>query len=112
MKVVTSESGQKGARKFETDYDFGSDLKDAGKKHGDKNVYDVYLRGAKVDLQGFVRRLMKAGKTDKEITKLIADEWKPGVKASRGKSAFEKATDAFAKLTDEEKASLQKKLGL
>jgi hypothetical protein len=112
IEVKTKMGKDKDSRQTATPYDFGNDLASASKMHGEKEVYDIYVRGGKVDLQAFVRRLQKAGKTDKEILAGVAKEWKPGVKAARGKSSLEKATDAFGKLSAEEKAALKKKLGL
>lgn len=112
IDVKTKVGKDKDSRETTIAYDFGDDLASAAKMHGEKEVFDIYVRGGKVDLQAFVRRLQKGGKTDKEIVAAVKKEWKPGVKAARGKSQLEKATDAFGKLSDAEKAALRKKLGL
>ncbi len=61
-----------------------------------------------VALQSFLRGLIKASKTAKEIQDAV-NEWKPGMRTP-GKSKLEKAEDYLGKLSAEERKALLKKL--
>ncbi|MCP3678754.1 MAG: hypothetical protein GY721_14625 [Deltaproteobacteria bacterium] len=63
-----------------------------------------------VDLQAYMRSLIKAEKTPDEIQEAV-NAWEPGVK-QKGKSPSEKARDMFSKLSDEDRAALLEDLGL
>lgn len=104
MEVVTSASGNEGARSYTCDYNFGDTLEDCIDLFGDKVVYEAFVAQAKIALQGRIRAALKAEKSDDEINGIV-DEWKPGERAPR-KSKAEKFKDMFAALSPEEKAAL------
>ena len=66
-----------------------------------------------IDLQAYMRGLIRAGKNDEDIAQAVAN-WKPGM-ARPGKSKKEKVKDAFHKMSADEKremlAELRKELG-
>ena len=104
MQVTTSQSGEKGARTITLDMPCGNTVAECVKQDSEEIVHNYYGGQKKVAFQAGVRRLLKEDKTDKEINAKMA-EWKPGLKKP-GKSAVEKATDAWAKLSHEEQKKL------
>jgi hypothetical protein len=106
-KFMTSESGEKEARKIELTYDFGDNLDAAAEKFGDDVVMDAFVKSAKIQLQARVRDLMKAGKTDAELMEYVQNEWVPGLKTARVQvSTAEKLIKAFGKMTAEDQARI------
>ena len=108
MKVTTSESGEKGARQFTVDYEFGNNLEEVVGIFGEPVVYNHVTASFKIALQGFIRRLLKLKSPEAEIKEKVKG-WKPGMK-KEGKSPAEKAKDAFGKLSEEERKALLKDL--
>ncbi len=104
MQVTTSESGEKGARTITTEMPCGNTVAECVKMDGEEIVHNYFSGQKKVAFQAGVRRLLKDNKTDKEIVAKMA-EWKPGLKKP-GKSAVEKAQDAWGKLSDVERKAL------
>ena len=104
MEVTTAQSGEKGARSITLEMPCAKDVNGAVKMDGEEIVFNYYVGQKKVGFQGWVRRMLKDGAKDAEITAKLAD-WKPGMKKP-GKSAVEKAKDAFAKLSPEAKKEL------
>lgn len=109
MKITTSVSGEKDARSLEIEYNLGSNAAEAATLFGEDVVHGSFVAAAKVQLQGVVRRLMKAGKKDSEVLEFVS-AYKLGIKTSRGKSALEKTQDLFGKLSPEEKKELLESL--
>ena len=105
MQVTTSESGEKGARTITTEMPC-DEKAIAGNEtiYGKDIVLNYFIGQLKVAHQAFVRRMLKDKKTDKEIAEALK-AWKPGLKKP-GKSAVEKAKDAWSKLSDAEKKAL------
>jgi hypothetical protein len=104
MEVTTSASGEEGARSITLEMPCAKDIAGAVKMDGEEIVYNYYVGQKKVSFQGWVRRMLKDDVPDKEITAKLKD-WKPGLKKP-GKSAVEKAKDAYAKLSPEDKKAL------
>lgn len=105
MQVTTSESGEKGARTVTTEMPCDEKSIEGNVKiYGNEIVLNYFIGQLKVAHQAFVRRMLKDKKTDKDILAALAD-WKPGLKKP-GKSAVEKAKDAWGKLSDAEKKAL------
>lgn len=107
MQVTTAQSGEKGARTITTELQV-DEKAIAGnvKLYGEEIVVNYFVAQLKVAHQAFVRRMLKDGKTDKEILEALKD-WSPSMKKP-GKSAVEKAADAWGKLSKEEQAKLLK----
>jgi hypothetical protein len=104
MQVTTSQSGEKGARTITLEMPCGNTVAECIKMDGEEIVHNYFSGQKKVAFQAGVRRLLKEDKADKEINAKMS-EWKPGLKKP-GKSAVEKATDAWGKLSDTERKAL------
>ena len=113
-KISVSESKEKDAKTWEFDVPIIPEgepqaiIDTALAKIGVEVVASHITASLKIAAQGVARAAMKVGKSKEEIQTLLVD-WKPGVRKP-GKSASEKATDAFSKLTPEEKKALLKSL--
>ena len=101
MQIVTAASQEKGARVFSCEYDFGKTVQDSIKKFGEELVKNKLDAQLKVDIQGYIRRMLKADKSDKDIAEGLKT-WQPSLKKA-GKSAGEKMDDLWGKLSPEEK---------
>jgi|TARA_Y100000310_G_scaffold263133_1_gene273149 hypothetical protein len=88
---------------IKVNYEFGDDLAGASKLFGDETVFANYKANAIVALQGFVRGMLKAEKSAKDITGAVA-EWKPGVR-KKGKTPQEKLREQFQAMSAEERAA-------
>lgn len=86
-------------------YDFGDNLAEAVESYGEEVVFSSYKSSVVIDLQAYIRGLIRRDKTPEEIQEAVSN-WKPGVKAVRGKSAAEKLDTLLGKLSDEERAAL------
>ena len=107
MQIVTSKDNQKGARVISCEKDFGVTVADSVVLFTEeicKNKLDAQL---KVDIQGLIRRMLKADKTDDEILAAVKT-WMPAVR-QEGKSAAEKMDTLWDKLPDAEKQAMLKK---
>jgi hypothetical protein len=94
------------ARKFE--YDMPTDLAGLNAKFGEDAVAKAASGAFVISLQALARRNIE--KTDAEIQEL-AKTWNPNERAAAVKqSPLERATNAFSKLSPEEKAELIKQL--
>lgn len=102
-------------------YDFGENLEESVELFGAEAVYRRFVAAATIDIQAMIRRGLTRmegtgeNKTPSPMTQgelqALVDEWKPGAAKPR-KSKSEKALEAFAELSDEEKAALLEQLGL
>lgn len=105
MQVTTSASGDKDARSITLEMPCDEkNIAGNAKLYTDAIVLNYFIAQLKVAFQAAVRRMLKDDKPDKDIKAHMA-EWKPGLKKP-GKSAVEKAQDAWGKLSDEEKKAL------
>lgn len=89
-------------------FDFGSNLAESVELYGEDVVYTRYKSAAVIDLQAYMRGMIRAEKSPDEIEEAVGN-WKPGVKAARGKSAVEKLETLMGKLSDEDRDALFKK---
>lgn len=108
-KNVISAKLKDNDRTVTVSYEFGETLREAVQKFGEEVVFSRYLAAAVVDLQALLRRGIKVGKTDSEITSMVA-AWRPGVKMVSRKSAGEKIKDAFAGMSDGDRKALLEEL--
>lgn len=106
MPVEKITAKLKDSQPVTVDFDVDEKLKDAVKRYGEDIVMSRYRSSLVIDLQAFMRGLLKQNKTPEEIQAAV-DAWQPGVKA-RGKSPAEKARDLFSKMSPEERAELLK----
>lgn len=109
MRIVTKDGKDKDSRAMVIEYDFGADLDESQAKYEPKLIHEIFVAKAKILLQDFIRRAMKAGKTDDEIVPMI-EAWAPDYKAPRGKSPLEKATALINDMTAEELAEFRRLL--
>ena len=86
------------------DFDLDETLKEAVDRYGEAIVFSRYRASLVIDLQAYMRIMIKAKKTNDEIQAAVS-EWKPGVKA-KGRSPAERARDLFQKLSPEERRAL------
>lgn len=105
IQITTSESEQEGARRVTVSYNLGGDLAGAAELFTAEVVYSKFVQQCRVDIQGLVRRLLKAGKPDEEIYAAVAS-YTPTIAAKRGRTDIEKAQALLGKLTPEQKAAL------
>lgn len=101
-------NGDKQGGAIEVDYDMPVSLSDMVKRYGENVVYNHARGSITVALQGYLRSQLAKEKppSPAEIQKEV-DTWKPGVR-KQGKSPAEKARDALALLTPEQRAALLK----
>ena len=108
-----SASGDEGARKIVTSFDFGGTTARAVELFDEESVYANFLKGAKVALQSKIRTLLALdgadAKSDDEILQAIT-EWKPGARSTRAASNTSKAEKIIDKMSDEERQALIAKL--
>lgn len=77
---------------------------------GGDSVLNHATANVRVTLQGIIRRLMDASKTQEEITELTAD-WKPGVTIEGvGANPADRILKNFDKMTAEEKQKILEQL--
>lgn len=89
-------------------YDMPETLEGLVEKFGAEAVASAAQDSFTISIQALMRRHIE--KPQDELQGIV-DEWKPGVRAAAvQKSAFEKATSALGKLSDEERAELLRRL--
>jgi len=103
VNVTKEVDGEK--KSASVQYEFGSNLEEAVELFGGDVIFNNFRQSAVISLQGILRRHLANGKTQGEL-QTIADGWKPGVVSRTGKSKVEKARDAFAAMSPEEKKAL------
>jgi len=81
LDEVNEETGEKTKRDVVVDYDFGNDLDDAVEKFSAAVVFNLFVKQARVALQGVLRRLAQDGLSDEDIAKRAA-AWQPGMSLS------------------------------
>jgi len=96
---TTLESGEEASASVV--YDFGNDLANAVDIFGEDVAFSRLKSAITIDLQGYVRGLLKQGKTADEITAAV-EEWKPGIRKA-GKSKAEKLAELLAGMSEEER---------
>lgn len=94
IQVKASETKGEESRSTEISFDFGDNLAEAVALFGEEVVFSAYRSAAKIQAQGNMRRMMKAGHSDEEIQKQMS-EWKVGVSLSVENEAA--TVDAIAK---------------
>ena len=105
-----SKDNEKDSRTIELEYEFGSNSEESIEKFGEEVVHGYFLKGIKVGLQAYIRRMMKEDKSDDEILAAL-DNWTPGVRAPRiGGGSSKRLLEQFAKMTPEKQAELLAKL--
>lgn len=105
MKVSAK---RKDGPSVEVEYDFGDNLKAMVEKFGEDIIFQHAKGSLVVALQGWLRSLLDREKTPADIQKEVKD-WKPGQRR-QGKTPKEKATEALAALSPEERAAVLKQM--
>lgn len=109
-KFKTTESNEDNARSIDVDFDFGDTTARAVELFGEEAVYNQFVKGAKVSLQGFIRaKLADIEMTDDAILASVTD-WKPGTRTPRAVSKTSKLEKLLDGMTTEEKVALIAKL--
>lgn len=90
------------------EYNFGSNLEESVAIFGEDRVHDHFVRNAKIALQGYMSRQLKAGKNPDEVAASIADFTLEGRRPAKSKA--DKAADLFAAMSPEEQAAFKKLL--
>lgn len=99
---------KKSGKELSFQFDMPETLEALVERFGAEPIY-THARGSLiVALQGFVRGQLDRDKSEGDIRKAI-DEWKPGNRKP-GKSPAERAREAMAKLSPEDRAALLKEL--
>lgn len=107
MQIVTAQSNEKGARVFTCEKDFGETVADSVRLFTEAICKDKLDSQLKVDIQGVIRRMLKAGKPDEEILTEV-ESWMPSIRKP-GKSTAEKMDTLWDKLPEEEKKNMLRK---
>jgi len=110
MNITTSKEIDGKKMVVTVDYPIGEDLNEAIQKYSEELVYSYYRAHAVVYIQNVVRRLMVAGKNEKEIQEEIS---KTVLGVARPKIVGDPVvafTNRFQKLPDNEKKKILKKL--
>ena len=89
-----------GGTPVSVNFDFGGTLQEAIGLFGEDLVYNKFVAAARIDLQSFMRGMIRTEKNQQEMDAAVA-EWRPGMKA-RGKSPQEKIKAILAKFDPEE----------
>ena len=106
MAVEDVKAKLEGGEVYVAPYDFGDNLADAVDKFatpersGEELVFAKFVAAARIDLQSFMRGLIKQEKSEDEILAAVA-EWRPGMKA-RGKTPEEKIATILKRFSKEE----------
>jgi len=90
-------------------YDFGKDLAEMVKKFGEDVTFTNARGSMKITAQSAMRRYIENGKTQEEITTLMA-AWKPGVAIERTVDPVAMLQSKWGSMTEEEKADVLKRL--
>lgn len=109
MAEVSAKVGKDG-KPVKADYPLlnATTVADLVKNFGEDVVAAHCKSSITVALQGMMRTMIKAEKSESEIAKAVA-EWKPGLRTP-GKSKIEKVSDLASKMTPEERKALLKQL--
>lgn len=104
MSNQTVSAKQKDGPETSVEYNFGDTLEEAVELFGADVVFSRFKGAAVVDLQAMIRRLQKAGKTDKEIQEHCA-QWKPSVGRASGprKTKEERLAELLSQMSPEER---------
>jgi len=112
---VTAQLSDESRAPITVPFEPGESLNEATERYGEEVVFTRYKSAVIIDLQAFMRGLMKATDengnpkwTDEQISQKCA-EWKPGVKKAP-KSKLEKAEDLVEDLDAEQIEALLAKL--
>lgn len=81
----------KSGRTASVPYNFGETLEEAAGLFGNDAVLSNFKANAVIGLQGYIRRLLTAGKSSEDVAVAVS-AWKPGVKV-------EKISDPIAAIT-------------
>lgn len=109
MAKVTAKVGKDGTP-VEVDYPLldCKTIEEAVKNFGEDVVLAHVKSSITVALQGNLRTMIKAEKSQEEIDEAVA-KWKPGMRTP-GKTKLEKVHDLMGDMTPEQRAELLKKL--
>jgi len=85
--------------------DLGENCDEMTEQFGGEFVYNNAVANVKIRAQSYIRSLMKAGKSQEEVTAAFVD-WRPDVKRTVTKDPKAAARRNFAALSDEEKEAM------
>lgn len=91
------------------DYDLGETLDSAAALFGEEAVYTGYLKSAVIQVQAWIRGLIRAGKTTEEVQAIVAER-KIGVSAVKGADPVATIMKKFDKMKEEDKKAFIEKL--
>lgn len=106
---VKATSTKLGDVEFAAEINFGANLEEAKELFGEDVVYSLYLSDAVIKAQAVMRGLAVKGKTQEEITAVMA-EWKPGQARVTGEAGLGSLMKKFEKMSPEKKKELIAKL--
>jgi len=104
MEVKATKNG----RTVTAAYNCGEDLEEMRKLFGDKIAFSNARQQIKIGIQGIMRRMIEADKSDKEIVDHVAD-YKPGLAGER-QDPIQKFKTKWASLGKEDREKLLKEL--
>lgn len=73
--TATLNRGEENEEKVEllNEFNFGENLDEAIQMFGEDNVFDAYVRNAKVQVQNMIRRAAETGKSEEDIEGMISN---------------------------------------
>lgn len=107
--VVEVSAKKEGYAEVTITFDFGKNLGELTGKFGDDVVFTNARANMKITLQGVMRRLLEAGKSQEEISEFCAN-WKPGMQMERTVDPLAVARKAMAQMDDDAKQAFIEKL--
>ena len=107
--VIEVSAQKEGVGSAEVTYDFGKTLEEMAEKFGADVVFTNARANMKITLQGVIRRMLVAGKTQAEIAATCA-EWKPGVQMERTVDPLAVARKALSTMSEDDKQAFIEKL--
>ena len=111
QEVVARLGKEEDAPAATVNYNFGDNLDEAIGLFGDEAIFSRFRSASVVDLQALIRRHLSGEKPkSQDEIQALADEWKPGIGTRVKRSPKDKALDALAALTPEDRATLLESL--
>ena len=107
QEVVARLGKEEDALSATINFNFGDNLDEAIGLFGDETIFNRFKSASVVDLQALIRRHLSGEKPkSQDEIQALADEWKPGIGTRVKRSPKDKALDALAALTPEDRATL------
>ena len=114
MSTFTANATVEGVKQSASaDVEIGESLQDAIELYGEPCVWDLFTRGATLAVQQRIGALLRGGKSAKEASKEVTDNFRLDQRATRSKKSVEEKVGAlFEGLSKEQIAQTLANLGI